>query len=59
MPEALKQVSYTDFFGIDKDEFIGNVKRKCAECDLEFGTVGVYEQHLSKIHKLPALEDCR
>ena len=59
MPEKLKQLDYEDFFNKENVDGIGTVAGKCGECNTEYGSPGVLEHHLTKVHKLPALEGCR
>ena len=36
----------------------GTTTKKCEHCDLELGTIGIYETHLNKVHEKPSMEYC-
>ena len=50
-----------DFFDPDNPNIAtgcGTTTKKCEFCDLELGTIGIYETHLNKVHEKPPMEYC-
>ena len=48
-------VKINDFLS---DKNYGNYIEKCKLCELDLGSVGIYEVHLNKVHEKPSLEFC-
>lgn len=47
-----------DFVNDNSPSGLGNFGRTCTECNQDFDTVGIYEVHLNKVHKMDAMEAC-
>ncbi len=54
----MKPVVYKDFCTPEGTFECGNFSKRCEECDKEFNSVGVYEVHVNKVHKLDPMDNC-